>query len=63
MTVACLEDVVARAVDLMVQKHGERAEFMADVRCRELCAEGDERAAALWAAVARALRQQAIPQR
>ena len=56
MTVDTLDDVVARAADLMIRKHGARAAFMADFRCRELRAEGDERAAELWAGVSRMLR-------
>ena len=56
MIVECLDDVVARAADLMIRKHGARAAFMADFRCRELRAEGDERAAELWADVTRLLR-------
>jgi hypothetical protein len=55
MTVDTLDDVVARAADIMARKHGDRAGFMADVRCRELQAEGEKRAAALWADVARLL--------
>jgi hypothetical protein len=58
MTVDSLDDVVARAADLMIRKHGARAEFMADFRCRELRRDGDERAAALWADVTRMLRDQ-----
>jgi hypothetical protein len=56
MTVDTLDDVVARAADIMSRKHGDRAGFMADLRRRELQAEGEERAAALWAEVARMLR-------
>ncbi|HEX2116848.1 MAG TPA: hypothetical protein VHM01_20780 [Alphaproteobacteria bacterium] len=57
MTADPLEDVVARAAALMLQKHGARAEFMAEIRCRELRADGEERAAALWADVTRVLRR------
>jgi hypothetical protein len=62
MTVDTLDDVVARAADLMTRRHGERAEFFADVRCRELRAEGEMRAAAMWADVARMLREHRTPQ-
>jgi hypothetical protein len=60
MTVDSLDDVVARAADLMLQKHGSRAEFMSEIRCRELRAEGEERAAALWADVTRMLRRAGV---
>ena len=59
MAMATLEDVVARAANLMLQKHGARAEFMAEVRTRELRAEGEEQAAALWADVTRVLSREA----
>jgi hypothetical protein len=62
MTVDTLDDDIARVADIMTRRHGERAEFFADVRCRELRAEGDVRAAALWADVARMLRDHRTPQ-
>jgi hypothetical protein len=58
MTLPSHDPIVVRAADHMVRAHGRHAADFADYRSRELGALGSAEAAALWAAVARHIRDE-----